>query len=418
MHRSAHVVQSLQELLSKLGTDHKAPLKDARLLFSFTGQGSIYRGMGAELYHMLPFLRFTLDSFQDLCDAQGLDRFLDLIIGAQEVATATACQTQLSLAALEVAMVHLLRSLRLQPTLVMGQSLGEYAALYAAGVLSVSDMLYLVHTRASLIQAHCTAHAYSMLAVSMSYNDAADFLRKSNCPTCQIACINAPAMTVISGTNNELAVLQSTVQIRDVHASLLKVQYGFHSSQLEPLLERFEEAARKVHFSAPRVPVASTLLGEVVRNDGVFNAAYLRRQMREPVDFLGAVRACEAQKLLQANSLALELSPHPICTALMAKSCSKKDLTTLSSLQQGQDGWKSLSNCLAALHVAGLPVNWHQFHRDSEPCLRLLHLPAYAFDPKTYWMPYKTRREPQDPREANVACSDRFRTPSCNAWTA
>lgn len=402
VHRSAHVVQSLQELLDKLGTNHEPPLKNAQLLFSFTGQGSIYTGMGAELYHMLPCFRSTLDSFQDLCDAQGLGRFLDLIIGAQDVATATACQTQLALAALEVAMAHLLHTLGLQPTLVIGHSLGEYAALCVAGVLSVSDMLYLVHTRASLIQTHCTAHAYSMLAVSVSSKEAADMLHDSNFPTCQIACINAPAMTVISGINGELAVLQSTLQARGAHASLLKVQYGFHSSQLEPILEVFEEAARKVHFSAPRVPVASTLLGEIVHNDGVFDAAYLRRQMREPVDFLGAVRACEGQKWLQANSLALELGPHPVCTALMTKSCSNKDLTTLSSLQQGQDSWKRFSECVAALHVAGLPVDWREFHRESESCLRLLDLPTYAFDSKTYWMPYKNRTALPSAGEADI----------------
>ncbi|KAK8117442.1 polyketide synthase [Apiospora kogelbergensis] len=332
MHRSAHVVQSTQELLSKLGTVHKAPLKDARLVFSFTGQGSVYTGMGAELYHTLPSFRSTLDSFQDLCDAQGLDRFLDLIIGAQDAATATACQTQLALAALEVAMAHLLGSFGLEPTLVMGHSLGEYAALCVAGVLSVSDMLYLIHTRASLIQTHCTAHAYSMLAVSMSYDDATHALRESKCPTCQIACINAPEKTVISGTNDELVVLQATLQSRGVQASLLKVQYGFHSSQLEPLLERFEEAADKVHFSAPRVPVASTLLGEIVRDDGTFNAAYLRRQMREPVNFLGA-RACLS---VGVSSTA---TPSPAC--------------------------------------------------GSWTC------PPYAFDSKTYWAPYKTRHTMQ-----------------------
>ncbi|KAJ4422358.1 putative secondary metabolism biosynthetic enzyme [Gnomoniopsis sp. IMI 355080] len=114
--------------------------------------------------------------------------------------------------------------------------------------------------------------------------------------------------------------------------------------------------------------------------------------MREPVNFLGAVRACEAQRLLQANTLALELGPHPVCSTLIAKSCSNKDLTTLSSLKQGQDGWQSFSNCLAALHAAGFPVNWREFHRDSESCLRLLPLPTYAFDLKTYWVPYKTRR--------------------------
>nr|XP_036586274.1 polyketide synthase [Colletotrichum truncatum]KAF6796681.1 polyketide synthase [Colletotrichum truncatum] len=395
MHRSAYVVQSLQELLGELGTVQKATLKDTQLLFSFTGQGSIYRGMGAELYHLLPSFRSTLDSFQDLCDAQGLDRFLDLIIDAQDVATATACQTQLALVALEVAMAHLFRSLGLQPNLVIGHSLGEYAALCVAGVLSVSDMLYLVHTRASLIQEHCTAHTYSMLAVNMCHSDVADMLCKSNCPTCQIACINAPAMTVISGINDELSVLQSTLQNLGIHTSLLKVQYGFHSNQLEPLLERYEEAVGKVHFSTPRIPVASTLLGKVVYDDGVFNAAYLRRQMREPVDFLGAVRACEAQKLLQANTVALELGPHPVCTALMAKSCSNKDLTTLSTLQQGNNSWESFSNCLAALHVAGLSVCWRWFHRDSESSLRLLDLPTYAFDSKTYWVPYKIRRAPE-----------------------
>lgn len=392
MHRSAHVVQSVSELLSKLGTDYKAPLKDAQLVFSFTGQGSVYQGMGAELYHILPSLRSMLDSYQDLCDAQGLDRFLDLIIGAQDVATATACQTQLALVALEVAMAHLLSSLGLQPTLVMGHSLGEYAALCVAGVLSVGDMLYLVHTRASLIQAGCRAHEYSMLAVSLSSSEAAALLREHDCPTCQIACMNAPNMTVISGTNDELAVLQSALQLGSIHASLLKVQYGFHSSQLEPLLDQFEEAASKVHFSTPRLPVASTLLGQIVREEGVFNATYLRRQMREPVNFLGAVRACEAQKLLQANTMALEIGPHPVCTGLMAKSCSNKDLKTLSSLRQGQDGWNSFSTCLAQLHAAGLSINWREFHRDFEPCLELLQLPTYAFDRKTYWVPYKTRR--------------------------
>ncbi|KAK8016787.1 polyketide synthase [Apiospora rasikravindrae] len=388
LHRSAHVVESVQDLLGKFGTAYKAPLKDARLIFSFTGQGSVYTGMGAELYHTMPSFRATLDSFQDLCDAQSLDRFLDLIIGAQDVVTATACQTQLALVALEVAMAHLLASLDLQPTLVMGHSLGEYAALCVAGVLSVSDMLYLVHTRASLIQEHCTSHTYSMLAVNMSFDDASDLLSESKCPTCQIACINAPGMTVISGTNDELSTLRSTLQARGVKSSLLKVPYGFHSSQLEPVLEQFEEAARKVHFNAPRVPVASTLLGEVVRDEGVFNAAYLRRQMREPVNFLGAL-----------SSSALT----PVCTALLAKSCSTKDLTTLSSLQQGQDGWRSFSNCLAALHVAGLSVNWREFHRDSEPCLRLLDLPAYAFDAKTYWVPYKTRRAVQSTSEVAMS---------------
>lgn len=402
IHRSAHVVQSVSELQSKLGTDYKAPLKDAQLVFSFTGQGSVYQGMGAELYHILPSFRTTLDSFQDLCDAQGLDRFLDLIIGAQDVATATACQTQLALVALEVAMAHLLSSLGVEPKLVMGHSLGEYAALCVAGVLSVSDMLYLVHTRASFIQKSCTAHEFSMLAVGISSDEAAALLREHDCPTCQIACINAPTMTVISGTNEELAMLQSALRSRSINGSLLKVPYGFHSSQLEPILDQFEEAASKVHFSAPRLPVASTLLGQVVREEGIFNATYLRHQMREPVDFLSAVGACESQKLLQANTLALELGPHPVCTGLMAKSCSNKALTTLSSLRQGQDGWKSFSTCLAELHAAGLSINWREFHRYFEPCLQLLQLPAYAFEPKTYWVPYKTKRAVEGGGEATV----------------
>lgn len=101
----------------------------------------------------------------------------------------------------------------------------------------------------------------------------------------------------------------------NVAVTRLGVQHAFHTRQMEPILDDLEEAASRLSFHSPTIPVASALLGRVVQSgeNCVFNANYLRRHTREPIAFVDAVRSCEAEGLIQQQSFVIEVGPHPTC---------------------------------------------------------------------------------------------------------
>ncbi len=391
--RDAYAVDSVEELIHQLNTsdgERQPPSKStgSPLVFAFTGQSSQYTGMGASLYETSPRFRRTLDSYEALCAHQGLASFIEIIRGTQDFTPLTTAQLQLAIVALEIGLARYWQSLGLQPTLVIGHSLGEYAALCIAGVLSVSDTLYLVHERATLMQDRC-AGSYAMLATPLVADSIQELLSARGRSSCEISCFNGPSMTVVSGKSEEVESLQVELKGMKLNATRLQVQYGFHSPQMEPTLDDFELVAKRVHFGQPMVPVASTLTGAVVRSRDVFNAQYLTQQMRRPVEFLGAIRTCEAEGLIKTGSVVFEIGPHPVCLGLLASCLAEAKPTSFASLRRGQDDWKAISTCLSGAHQARLPVDWQEFHKDYLDCVRLLDLPNYAFELKNYWIPYQ-----------------------------
>ncbi|KAK5173464.1 uncharacterized protein LTR77_002145 [Saxophila tyrrhenica] len=393
-HREAYVVDSVDTLAAKLAsTDLKADRgrsksKTTPLVFAFTGQSSLYTGMASTLYKTSPHFRNTLDSYQALCNVQGLATFMGLIDGWQPVASSTAAQQHLAIVALEIALARYWIGLGVEPQLVLGHSLGEYAALCVAGVLSVSSCLKLVHTRAELIEQSCTAKTHGMLATGLSLDDAQELLGPGRW-TSEIACQNAPSMTVLSGELGELRALAATLKRKGVLAKLLDIDYGFHSRQLETLLDTFEKEAASVHYGTPTIKVASTLTGQIVEDAGIFNAAYLRRQTRERVNFTAAVSSCELEGYISNDSLVIEIGPHPVCVGLVPPNMLSASPSCHSSLEKGTDDWQCISTCLARAFCAGIDVQWTEFHKDYLASCQLVDLPNYAFDLTNYWVPYQ-----------------------------
>lgn len=163
--RSTYVASTTQELISKLERDvdavEAAPKSRGAaskpVVFVFTGQGSHYAGMGSELYRTSRVFREKVDDCVRICSTNGFPAFLDLITDSDVDASAKSpAQTQLAVLTLEIALAALWRTeAGVEPSMVMGHSLGEYAALHVAGVLSLTDVLYLVGNRARLLSELC-----------------------------------------------------------------------------------------------------------------------------------------------------------------------------------------------------------------------------------------------------------------------
>jgi iterative type I PKS product template protein len=389
--RRAYTVQNVEDLRKVLASDAKrdfaatVSIHNPQVIFAFTGQGSQYAGMGEDLFASSQRFRTTVESLQELCTWHAFPSFIDLIkSGNTDMKSYSTVQVQLAILVLQMALVDLWRSWGLEPDLVIGYSLGEYAALHAAGVLSTHDVLYLVGHRAQLTEEKCTAGTHAMLVVQASLIDVEKLLHSHQ--SCEVSCMSAPTTTVVSGPSKDIAGLQTMLNADGLRTSLLEVPYGFHSQQLDPILDDFREIAERARFSRPRVPVASTLSGDVVASEGVFSPSYLVDQTRRPVNFTGALKACEAGNVIEKGALCIEISPRPVLSSLIGAGLTKHDTKTLHSLSDRDNNWKTLSLSASCAYTEGAPINWVKYHREYTPCLTLLELPAYAFDLKTYWM--------------------------------
>ena len=375
-----------QSLKSSIGRDvEQIPKIPRKISLMFTGQGSHHTSMAKQLFSTSPQFGSDILRFDKIATLQGFSSIIPLVDGSiTDIATLSPQIVQLGATCVQIALFRLYQSWGIRPTVVVGHSLGEYAALYAAGVLSITDTIYLVGKRATLLQDKCTAGSHSMLAIKASASSVSRFLQST---ACEIACINGPEETVISGTNLNIDMLANEVKENGFKATKLSIPFAFHSAQVEPILDDFEKAAKGVTFNAPSVPVVSPLLNDIVKEDGIFSPAYLRNHCRKTVNFLGGIEAAKHAKLVAEKSLWVEIGSHPICSS-MVKSTLGPPTKTVPSLRRNEDDWKTIAESLCILNDAGLSIDWSQYHRGFESSHELLQLPTYAWDNQNYWIEY------------------------------
>ena len=391
--RTSVVASTVSQLKERLASslskaDFKAPAKCSSVIFTFTGQGALYSSLGKELLKHSILFREDVTRFDQISQNHGFPTFLPVLDGSVDnVHDLAPTQTQLAITAVQMGLCRLWESWGINPDAVIGHSLGEYAALQASGVLSVSDTLYLVGKRASILETACTMKTHSMLATHATIEAIRNSLG-SSFNDLEIACINGPEDTVLSGRIEAIEKADKALKSKGTKCTMLNVPFAFHSSQVDPILEPFEEVASRVNYTKPNIPVISPLLGAVIRDIGVIGSSYLKRHARESVDFNRALQQSEAEHLCNAESVWLEVGPHPICLG-MVKATLGTNIKGVATLRNNENPWTTACKSLSTLHTMGLDILWNQYHRDFEPGLRLLVLPTYAFDEKNYWIEYK-----------------------------
>jgi len=358
-----------------------------QVAFAFTGQGSQYAGMGKQLFESFSQFRSDMKQLDRIVQSQGFPTVLPVIEGntqITEISELSPVVVQLATTCLQIALARLWTSWGVKPSVVIGHSLGEYAALNVAGVLSASDTIYLTGKRAQLLMDECQVETHSMLAVKASSTSLAPMLVGR---ACEIACINAPEETVISGTNADIDMFMQDLTSHGLKCTKLRVPFAFHSAQVQPILEKFEAVAQGVTFNKPSVPIISPLLGKVITEAGVFSPKYLGRHCREPVNFLAGLEAAKEAHLLSESDLSVEVGPHSVCSGMIKAAFGPKFIA-LPSLRRKEDTWKVLTTSLASLHLAGIELAWSEYHRDFNNSLQALDLPAYSWDNKNHWIQY------------------------------
>jgi iterative type I PKS product template protein len=354
-----------------------------RVAFAFTGQGSQWLGMMKELLKFDSFRR-DIERFDALCQSLGFPSIAPLMCKSEgDFNHLPPLVTQVGTCCMQMAIAKLWRSFGVEPTMVVGHSLGEYAALNVAGALSEADTIFLCGKRAQLIQENISFNTHAMLAVSTSVQEVHKICKGLEY---DIACINGPTETVLSGTNAQIDEALKRVSATSLRKTKLQVPFAFHSSQMQPVLETFKTNTRAVKFQDHKVPIISPLLGEVLTTKEALGPEYLARHCRETVNFVAGIEA--AQKAgLQSSTIWVEIGAHPVVSGLLRTNLGATT-TTLPTLQRNKDTWKTLSSTMTTLYESGVDIKWAEYHRSFSSSLSVLRLPSYNWDLKEYWMQY------------------------------
>ncbi len=369
--RAAYVAGSAQDLQQKLRRGDAAARgrfeRPPEVVFLFTGQGGQYAGMGRDLYVSEPAFRRVIDE----CDAY------DLLYGPTSGMRLDDTRfAQPALFALQCALAALWRSWGVQPTAVLGHSVGEYAALCVAGACTLSDGLRLVSARGRLtggLPAGEGAMA-AVLAPAEAVRAAVEPLGR----WLSIAAVNGPESVVISGRLAELEAVCERFAVGGYRVARLRVSHAFHSPLMEGAARALAEQAGTVAFHEPEVPLISTVTGESVGSQELSRADYWRRQVRDGVQF---ERAMEAVK---SCAVFVEIGPGSTLLGLGRELISGEERVWAPSIRRNRDDCDQMAESLSALYARGAAVDWGAYHADRGG--RRVSLPTYPFERQRYWL--------------------------------
>jgi len=350
-----------------------------RVGFLFSGQGSHYAPMGAELDRFEAPFRDALDRCAAVLDRRLARPLRALLFDSDTIATLRETRfTQPVMLSLQYALAELWRAWGVEPVVVMGHSVGEIAAACVAGVLSIEDALILVAERGRLIDELCPRGAMISAAATEERVRKA-IASKAATSSVSIAALNGPELVVFSGDEAHVLAIGQKLASEGVSVQRLDVSHAFHSPHMDPALVPFAEVAARMEHRPAAITFVSTRTGNALEPT-TLDARYWVAQLREPVRFADAARSLAALNL----EALIEVGPQSTLLAMHRHADPGSNALRLASLDRSGAQCKRMLGSLAALFVRGADVRWSEI---VGPKPRLaMRLPTYPFQRERFWL--------------------------------
>jgi phthiocerol/phenolphthiocerol synthesis type-I polyketide synthase C len=351
------------------------------IAFVYSGNGSQWAGMGLQLFQEDAVFREALTEVDALYERRcGVSLLAELNAspGANRFALTEIAQP--ALFAIQVALTRTLERRGIRPIAVCGHSVGEVAAAWASGALTLEQAVRLIHERSSH-QARTRGQG-CMTVVSSSAKQISELLATLRLDQhLTIAAINSASAVTLAGDTDAMTVLESALAQRHIACQRLALDYAFHSPTMDPIRTDLLQALSGLEVRAAALPMYSSVTGSRVDPNAI-DAAYWWRNVREPVNFEAAIQA-----MIDAGiNTFVEIGPRAVLTAYLTEIT--KPLGTaalvLPTLTRKDAGGARLSELATQLELSGGLLGLERLFPATS---RRVDLPHYAWQRERHWHP-------------------------------
>ncbi len=395
-HRLAVVADSKENLAKNLKlflegesitevADGRVNEEKDKIVFIFSGQGPQWWGMGRQLFENEPLFRKWIEKL-DVMLSKHTDWSLIEELTKDEDASRIG-QTNIAQPALfsiQIALYEMWKAMGVHPKAVVGHSIGEVAAGYVSGALTLEQAVLLIFHR-SRVQFKATDKG-RMLAVGISRQEAEKLIAGKE-EKVSIGAVNGPEMVALSGDTDVIEEIAEDINNRDIFHRMLAVNVPFHSHHMEPLKEELLASLGDFKTVATTIPFYSTVEGGVVKGEDL-NSLYWYRNVREPVYFTDAISA----QITKGFDTFIELGPHPVhaigVEGLLAEN--KVKGIVIHSLRRKDDEKRTFLSSVAKLHTWGVNIDWKSFYGNDNGWV---DLPRYPWQKESFWVESKAGKK-------------------------
>ena len=349
----------------------------------FAGQGAQHVNMGVDLYKNEMVFKEQVDICSEyLKSIMGID--LRHLLYPEEADMEKSSEmlkntafTQPALFTIEYALAKTLLSWGIKPSAFIGHSIGEYVAACISGVFELKDALLLVAHRGRLMQ---DLPGGAMLAVNLEEAAVESYLDSD----VSIAAINAPALTVVSGTYKAIEALKDKLNNMGIGCTKLHTSHAFHSFMMDPVLEEFKGLFSKIKTGKMNIPFISNVTGNWIKQEEAISPEYWAKHLRKEVRFSAGIQ----ELLKDENRILLEVGPGQTLNTLVRmhepKDSGKPVFSTMRRPQNSENDYVAILGALGRLWLSGTEIDWDAFHAGY--VRKRVLLPTYPFDKQSYWV--------------------------------
>lgn len=352
---------------------------DTRLALVFSGNGSQWAGMGKQLFEQEPAFRAALEELDALWRADGSASLLDVLSDGVTAGMLEATEhAQPLLFAIQVGVVRVIEARGVGYDVCLGHSVGEVAAAWAAGALTLQQAVHVIKIR-SRAQAS-TRGTGRMAAAGLGETAMRVLMAQLGVDNAvEIAGVNSPHAVTLAGPPGALQVLEAAVKESGRFFQMLELDYAFHSRQMDPIEPSVLQGLADLAPNAATRSFVSTVTGAELAGTEL-DARYWWRNIREPVRFGDAV----AQIARTGVRLFLEVGPHSILRTYVTQTLDDVRIAgrSLPTLKRNHDSAQMLHHAIYAILANGARVDVERF----VPLSARAALPSYPWQHERYWL--------------------------------